>query len=391
METCYTKQEVIVMDTVFKQENNSDINYYYDGIRQKLISRLDEIKSLGLDISYSALQKHLKDQYGFDVTERTLKDLFNEKKSSAPQAHLIVAVLNTLGMNLYDTLQYPDHKETELHRTVALKNILKPGREHKGNTEDNETVVSNGISFLKNPLYLGSFHCYYFAPLSIDNATSNGKYPPKVNYIRTATLEITQDYGETTATFTETNPASGNAFTLVGRVLRLENVDKIYIFLSEKNNGNSFIWLLFDDVNLKKRELYFKECGMMSHSIASQSQPIFQKMIITKNSIDLTRPDNDNFLRGILTFDTETIFISEKEREKFLKLYPNLDAIFDCQESFFKVSQYDIINSNRISLPYKDRAEALLTLMSFSNNHTQSVISQERHMHTFFFNLQGLK
>lgn len=386
------------MDKLLKQENNGDINYYYDGIRQKLISRLNEIKSLGLDISYSALQQHLKDQYGFDVTERTLKDLFNEKKSSAPQAHLIVAVLNALGMSLYDTLQYPDHKETELHRTVALRTILKPDREHKGTTENNETVVSNGISFLKNPLYLGSFHCYYFAPLSIDNATSNGKYPPKVNYIRTATLEIKQDYGETIATFTETNPASGNPFTLVGRVLRLENVDKIYIFLSEKKNGNSFLWLLFDDVNLKKRNLYFKECAMMTHSIASQSQPICQKMIITKNPIDLTKPDNDEsknpnyaFLRGILTFDTETILVSQKEKERFLELYPYLDTIFESQESFFKVSQYDIINSNRISLPYNERAKALLTLMSLSNNHTQSVVNQEKHMHTFFFDLQGLK
>lgn len=374
-----------------EKENNTENNYYYDGIRQKLIERLNEINDLGLDIDYSSMKKHLKEKYGFDVTERTLKDLFNDKKNSAPQAHLLVAVINTLGMNLYDTLQYPDHKETELHRSVALKTILKPDREHKGTVENNEAVVNKGISFLKNPLYLGSFYCYYFAPLSIDNATSDGKNPPRINYIRTATLNINRDYGETVATLTETNPASGNAFTLVGRVLRLENVDKIYIFLSEKNNGNSFVWLLFDDVNLKKRNLYFKECAMMTHSIASQSQPICQKMVITKNSIDLTKSDNDDFLRGILTFDTETILVPEKEREKFLEMYPNLDAIFDCQETFFKVSQYDIINSNRISLPYNERAKALLTLMSLSNNHTQSVVNQEKHMHTFFFDLQGLK
>ena len=381
-----------------EKENNTENNYYYDGIRQKLIERLNEINDLGLDIDYSSMKKHLKEKYGFDVTERTLKDLFNDKKSSAPQAHLLVAVINTLGMNLYDTLQYSAHKETELNRTIALQTILKPDRGHRGIKENEETLVTNGISFLKNPLYLGYFHCYYFAPLSIDNATSNGKCPPKVNYIRTATLEIKQDYGETIATFTETNPASGNPFTLVGRVLRLENVDKIYIFLSEKNNGNSFLWLLFDDVNLKKRNLYFKECAMMTHSIASQSQPICQKMIITKNPIDMTKPDNDEsknpnyaFLRGILTFDTETILVSQKEKERFLELYPYLDTIFDSQESFFKVSQYDIINSNKISLPYNERAKALLTLMSLSNNHTQSVVNQEKHMHTFFFDLQGLK
>lgn len=248
--------------------------------------------------------------------------------------------------------------------------------------------MSDDVAFLSDNLYEGKYNCYYFALNCIDNSIAQGKCQPQVNRIRTGQLTIETINGETIATFIETNPASGNSFKFIGRVLKLQNVNKVYIFLSE-NNGKGFMWLLFNNVILKKRNLYYKEVAMMTHTHMSESDPIFEKMIITRKNIDILK--NEDILRGILTFNMEEILVSENEAEKIINTYPELKNIFDRSVPYYKVSQYDIINSNRLDWEYNKRASVLLKIMSVSNNSTQSVVIQEQHMHNLFFTLQGLE
>ena len=123
----------------------------------------------------------------------------------------------------------------------------------------------------------------------------------------------------------------------------------------------------------------------MTHSHISESDPIFEKMIITKKSIE-----NENIIRGILTFNMEEILVPEDKIKNIIIEYPELKNIFEKKESYCKISQYDIIHSNRLDWDYDKRVNVLLNIMAISNNPTQSVVVQEKNMHNFFLGLQGL-
>ena len=363
---------------------------YYKRVREIINKRVKEISDYGYDINYSKLRTYLYENYGIIESEKTIAKLFKENEISSIQPHLLVALCNTLGIDIYEALQYPRDIEINYKKHITLKDIFHNNKRNQENKAFYEQFIPDDISFLSNELYEGVFNCYYFAPIVINNSISNGKKQPQSNYIRHAKLEIKRTNGETVARFTECETRSGNAFTFVGRVIRLEKVNKIYIFLSEQN-GNGFLWLLFNNVHLKKRKLYYKEIAMLTHTLTSESKPIFEKMILTKNELDIKNKENETIIRGILTFDTENILVPENKIDKIIAMYPKLKFIFDTKECFYKISQYDIINSNRIDMSYNERAEALLNIMSLSNNHTQSVISQEQYMHNYFYDFQDLE
>ena len=171
-------------------------------------------------------------------------------------------------------------------------------------------------------------------------------------------------------------------------MIRLENVSKIYLFLSAEN-GNGFMWLLFDDVVLKKRGLYYKEIAMMTHSVSSQAKPIFEKMVLLKQELDPDDKDKEQVIRGILTFDNETILVPADRAEEIIQDEKELAPIFDTEERYYKISKYDIIDNNRLKWDYNKRVEVLLRIMAQSFNHTQAVVDQEKQIHDFFFDFQG--
>ena len=361
---------------------------YYKRIRATFFKRTKEIKEYGYSISISSLNDYLEKYYQIYCDEKTLRKLFKKECKETIRPHLIVAMCNILGLDLYSVIQYPQCIDKDYGKEIELKDVFK---RTKVSTDEPIMFSSDeeAVSYLTNEYYQGKFHCYYFMPEVITNSKSAGNYQPKVNDIRHAVLEIRRESGETRAYLTEQNTVSGNAFTFSGRVIRLENINKIYMFLTaQKNNG--FIWLLFDDVVLKKRGLYYKEIAMMTHSLSSQSSPFFEKMVLMKQELNLDDKLTDQIIRGILTFDSETVYIPVDRVESILKEYEELSMIFDTKESYYKISQYDIIKSNRLSWDFNKRVEVFLKIMSQSSSRTQAVVAQEQDIHKYFFKFQGL-
>ena len=361
---------------------------YYKRIRAAFDKRRAEIEDSCYSIRISFLKEYLRKYYQISCDDKTLRKLFDTQCKEAIKPHLIIAVCNILGLDLYSVIQYPQCIDKDYGVEITLKDVFK----RKKVSADEPIVFSSdeeAVSYLTNEYYQGTFHCYYFKPETITNSISAGKYQPEVNDIRHAVLEIRRENGETRAYLTEQNTMSGNAFTFSGRVIRLENVNKIYMFLTaQKNNG--FIWLLFDDVVLKKRGLYYKEIAMMTHSIGSQSKPIFEKMVLMKQELNLDDNLKEQVIRGILTFDNETVYIPADKAESILKEYEELSMIFDTKESYYKISQYDIIKSNRLAWDFNKRVEVFLKIMAQSSSRTQAVVAQEQDIHKYFFDFQGL-
>lgn len=360
---------------------------YYRRIRAAFCKRKDEIEACGYSIRYNFLQEYLSKYYQIDCDAKTIGQLFNTQVTSSIKPHLIVAMCNILGLDLNSVIQYPQCIDPDDHRDIRLKDVFK---RIKVSSEEPDLFNSDdeAVSFLTNEFYQGEYHCYYFTPIHITNSVSEGKYQTEVNTIRQATLKIKRENGETRAYLTEKNTHSGTIFTFTGRVMRLKNVNKIYMLLTA-NNGNGFIWLLFNDLVLKKRGLYYQEMAMMTHSINSESKPIFEKMILTRNEIDLGKGNNESIIKGILTLDNETILIPVDKAQEILETYKDLNVIFDTKETFYRISRYDIVCNNRLKWDYNKKIAALLEIMSKSCNHTQSVIDQDEYMKNFFFDVQG--
>jgi len=378
--------------------NNLDVEEtnkrnYYLNIRNKILARKKEFEDCGYSINVAALSEYIRTNYNIPINDRTIQKLFRYGCSDEISPHYLIPVCNALGINIYDLLQYQGHIEAGMQNAIKSKRIFRPNK--SGNVQplfNDITDNVENISFLTNDLYEGDFYCYYFYPNKLTNSISKGQTQPQASRIRFSTLKIERINGETVATFREENPLSGKSFTFRGRVMRLEQVDKIYIFLSEPN-GNGFMWLLFNHVVLKKRNLYYKEIGMLTHSISSQSEPIFEKMILTQKPLDTKDDTITETLRGILTFNEERILIPE---ENVTKIFANpeyevLRPIFDFKKTYYEISKYDILNNNRLNdWDYNKRAEVLLYILSLSDNPVQSTVSQEENIHNYFFTLQGL-
>ena len=251
-------------DQEIKEQENKKQQYYI-GIRNKLLDRIEEIKKCGYTISIPSLGEAIRNNYNIPVNDRTIQKLFRAGCDDEISPHYLIPVCNALGLNLYDALQYSDHHENDIQRAAKLNDVFRPLKISETAPLFGDTLSPENIGYLTNELYNGKYYCYYFTPYKIDNSISKGKNQPQVNNIRIASMSIDRAEGETVASFTEMNAISGNSFKYTGRVIRLEKVNKIYIFLSE-TNGNGFMWLLFNDVILKK------EISIINRSQCSQIQ-----------------------------------------------------------------------------------------------------------------------
>ena len=298
---------------------------------------------------------------------------------------LVVAVCNIFDFNLNEIIQYDDHIEKLCEIPIKESSVLR--RIRGENRDVYETIENKNISFLNNPLYYGTYHCYYFNHKKIDIDMACGKNQPMVNYIKDSTLEIFPQNGETMAVFTEVATTAKIPFKYKGRVITLNNIDKAYIFLAEEQ-GRGYKWLIFNHSPFKKRNLHYKEIACLTHTNNSTSCPIFEKMVLTREKIDLGEIYNEDIMRGILTFNTSEILINQETANKFTNAYPELKNIFDDFEPYCKVSSYDILFNNKLKWDYNKKIEALLMLMKSSTNNVQVVVEQLENIHSFFIEFQ---
>lgn len=80
---------------------------YYMGIRAAFSKRRDEIDNYGYTIKIGFLKEYLKKYYKILCDEKTLRQLFDVQCRVAIKPHLIVAMCNILGIDLYSVIQYP--------------------------------------------------------------------------------------------------------------------------------------------------------------------------------------------------------------------------------------------------------------------------------------------
>ena len=378
---------------------SEEANNYYRSVRKRFNDFEKRLKKNAMSINYDKLQDILANKYNLYPELKTLKSLFqydeewenSDRNKKSINMVLVMAVCDIFNLNV---AQY-----TKLERNITDENRITD-KEYRDllRCADNNFITNNheAIEFIKNPHYFGEYYTYNFSLNQILSSSSAGNYQPQVNQIRESklTIEKPADYSdEVTATLEEITTESGNRFIFKGRVYRLLNINQIFISLSTTDNI-SFRWLMFGDIFLRKNDLYFKEIAMLSHTYDSTTKPVFTKMILTKNRLDIQDPEIVQMLRGNLTFNQDDILIDSNAAKLISESdeFSDIAEIFDpkYEEKFYRINQSSIMNNIHIKWDNEKKHRCILKLMELSMNPVQACVDQPSSEHTFWKKIQML-
>lgn len=383
----------------------TDIRYseeatnYYRSLRQRFHEFGERLKDNAMSINYAKLQEILANKYNLYPELKTLKSLFQYDDKTENSDRYNKSINMVLVMAVCDIFNLNVSQYTKLERNITEDNQVTD-KEYRDllRCADNNFITNNNeaIEFIKNPHYFGEYYTYNFSLAQILSSSSAGQYQPQVNPIRESklTIERPADYSdEVTATLEEITTESGNRFIFKGRVYRLLNINQIFISLSTTDNI-SFRWLMFDDIILRKNDLYFKEIAMLSHTYNSPAKPIFTKIILTKNRLDIQNPEIIQMLRGILTFNQDDILIDSNAVKAISESdeFSDIAEIFNpkYEEKFYRINQSSIMNNIHIKWDNEKKQRCILKLMELSMNPVQACVDQASSAHTFWKKIQNL-
>lgn len=378
---------------------SEEANNYYRSVRKRFHEFEERLKDNAMSINYAELKRILEKKYNLYPEFKTLRSLFQYDDNWENSDRNIKSINMVLVMAVCDIFNLNVSQYTKLERTVTEDNQVTD-QEYKNllRCADNNFITNNNeaIEFIKNPHYFGEYYTYNFSLAQILSSSSAGQYQPQVNQIRESklTIERPADYSdEVTATLEEITTESGNRFIFKGRVYRLLNINQIFISLSTTDNI-SFRWLMFDDIILRKNDLYFKEIAMLSHTYNSPAKPIFTKIILTKNRLDTQDPEIIQMLRGILTFNQDDILIDSNAVKAISESdeFSDIAEIFNpkYEEKFYRINQSSIMNNIHIKWDNEKKQRCILKLMELSMNPVQACVDQASSAHTFWKKIQNL-
>lgn len=378
---------------------SEEANNYYRSVRKRFHEFEERLKDNAMSINYAELKRILEKKYNLYPEFKTLRSLFQYDDNWENSDRNIKSINMVLVMAVCDIFNLNVSQYTKLERTITKDNQVTD-QEYRNllRCADNNFITNNNeaIEFVKNPHYFGEYYTYNFSLAQILSSSSAGQYQPQVNPIRESklTIEKPADYSdEVTATMEEITTESGNRFVFKGRVYRLLNINQIFISLSTTDNI-SFRWLMFDDIILRKNDLYFKEIAMLSHTYNSPAKPIFTKIILTKNRLDIQDPEIIQMLRGILTFNQDDILIDSNAVKAISESdeFSDIAEIFNpkYEEKFYRINQSSIMNNIHIKWDNEKKQRCILKLMELSMNPVQACVDQSSSAHTFWKKIQNL-
>ena len=113
-------------DTPDKKESQSETaeENYYKRIRTAFAKRRDEIKKSCYSIRIRFLVDYLKKYYQIVCDEKTVRQLFDSQCKTAIKPHLIVAMCNILGLDLYSVIQYPQCIDEDYCSQITLRDVF---------------------------------------------------------------------------------------------------------------------------------------------------------------------------------------------------------------------------------------------------------------------------
>ncbi len=139
-----------------------------------------------------------------------------------------------------------------------------------------------------------------------------------------------------------------------------------------------FFSLLFDYHDYTKDVLYYRTAAMTTFSeYPHPQQPLFQKMALFRVKQDLTNPETEKMIRGILTLNSNNILVEKSKFNQMILDNPELSKLNHTLKSYYSFNETDILNQ-KLPWSYNEKINAILQLRQVSTSPAQEIISDDK-------------
>ena len=273
---------------------------YNARVKKNLIAWRDSFEeaNCGAKLNYSAIAQRMERDFKITTSSQKISAMFDSQSTREVKLQEIAALCQIFSIPIQDICEYPNAPVSDVESLVKRKNAKQ-----------------NTVQQLNNPLYHGTYYCYYFKAKHYQDKLK----PVEESGLKEAVMQIIIEKGSTVITFKEKKTEKNffgdktvPSFTLKGKLYHFENTDMAYSFLTDET-GRRAIALMFTYLNLSADIRYYITAGMMTFALNQTHVPLFQKMAIFKvpQNIHEDREQAD-VIRGILALNTCPIVLDEE-------------------------------------------------------------------------------
>ena len=354
------------------------LSEYHVRIKEKLAAVVKSYNEAGFTVSYEKISYILAEQYGLEVSVQKLRKMFDKDDATRKiQLAEAAAICDIFGISLNELCQFPSAPSRELNPSWLIPKDK--------NVEPTHTVLSN-------PMFHGKYYCYYYKPKMVSNARLGKKCAALETQIHCAELEIGEKSGFSYATLTEKTPFKNTYWAhpdeesvYSGKVYLLENPNQVYMMMQDKG-AMHFMTLVFEYQNYAKSIMYYRTAAMLTSSNFNK-MPIYEKMVILREKLDLSDETHLELIRGMLTLTGHKVMVKKDMFESLCGSRSELKELPFSREEYYVFNENEILN-HHCDLDYNSKKSSILFLRQNSELPVQSVTVEDEDFHEMIRDFQ---
>ena len=354
------------------------LSEYHNIIKNKLAAVVQRYNEAGFTVNFERLSDILLSQYSLEVSVQKLRKMFDtQDKNRKLQLVEVAAICDIFGISMNELCQFPTSPSRELNPSWLISKDKS--------AEPTQTMLAN-------PMFHGKYHCYYYKPKPLSNARLGNRFAAQETTIHSAELEIEEKNGFSFATLTE-KPKTQNLYmahpedesVYSGKVYLLENPNQVYMTLQDKG-GMHFMTLVFEYQNYSKSKMYYRTAAMLTSSNINK-MPIYEKMVILREKLDLSDKTHLELIRGMLTLTSHKVIVKKDVFKSMCGIRSELKELPYSLEEYFVFNENEILN-HHCDLDYNTKKSDILFLRQNSELPVQSVTVEDEDFHEMIRDFQ---
>ena len=311
------------------------------------------------------------------TTVPTVEAIFDDTDDRRIPLDVLVGVCNILGINISDVLP-------QFERSKLSKSIWEPR---------SDTIYS-GINALPDPFYEGEYFCYYFRPTNLAENVALHKSETETQPILCAKLIIKNRDGITKVDFYEKEEKLSfdgekkmKELHLNGEAHLFIHMNQVHISLTDAE-GLRYMNIMFPYLNLAKDILYYKTAAVFNVSTDPHRYPLFHKMALFRNELNLKDEENVDILRGILSMNSGDLLVEKYKFDALLAEDPLYAEFLRTEEPYYVFCE-DMIYAQRTHMDYRQKVDHLMKLRNIATSSAIITVKEHERINVFMKDFQN--
>ena len=360
----------------------TNLQVFHDKIKQKLHDWQTELRvEHGLEIDFTALAKVINQRYRIDTSAKILASMFSPPDApdggdsrKIPLAEML-AVCQELKLPIRDYCVLPSVVAEDTTDDSFVPWLKKT---------EKDSAETEGVRSMLDPHYFGTYYVYRFQTKQRTPLELEGKNPADGLPLKEYVLTIAEEHGVSYATMSSTEEK--DTVSLRGRVFLLTRSRQVYARLVDQD-GLRVINLQFSYKKYSTDKLMYRTAASLCTTYNQLEAPLFAKLAMFRERQDLSDPEVENIIRGILTLDNRDILVDERAFARLIAQDENYAKLEPKSKSYYVFQESDFANPN-LPWDFETRIQRLLQLRRVSELAAHEIVEDSDHMAYFFKQLQ---